>query len=174
MGIIQKDKEKKIEMKEKEIILQKEEEKKIEPIHINKELMNEFDPDNIEIMKKIQNDLKETMETMHKLALHRTVYNDIFRPVHSVCPKRTYRGNLTECDELNFSVISRNTFFGYIELKMIDPQHPELSEYNIYMTPHQLFKHSTTYFHFADMEPLQNISKSNTPKIEEKIIHHNI
>eukprot|EP01083_Nonionella_stella_P034156 93518_1 len=118
---------------------------------MNEDLLNAFDHRNAEIMKQYQNDLRETMETMQKLALRRTVATDIFRPVHLVCPKLSYRVLLSDENEVNLTVLTRNDAFDYIALKMIDTEDVELSEMTVFMTKKQLFEHCTTYFHFADM-----------------------
>eukprot|EP00486_Rosalina_sp_Unknown_P006306 CAMPEP_0201569424 /NCGR_PEP_ID=MMETSP0190_2-20130828/11077_1 /ASSEMBLY_ACC=CAM_ASM_000263 /TAXON_ID=37353 /ORGANISM="Rosalina sp." /LENGTH=1071 /DNA_ID=CAMNT_0047991705 /DNA_START=24 /DNA_END=3239 /DNA_ORIENTATION=- len=149
--------------------------------HINQALFDEFDPNNIKVMQQYQKDLKETMETMQKLALRRTVVTDIFRPVHLTCPKHSYRKTLTDDEEINMSVITRNTKYDYVEVKMIDTDNPQLSEMKVYMTPQQLFEHCTTYFHFTEMKPVQqkipingNAHHNNDNNRKKKPIIHNI
>merc|ERR1711972_999252 len=68
-------------------------------VELSEQLLHEFDPSNVETMQSIQNDLDETMQTMKKLALRRTVYNDVFRPVHLICPKYSYRLRLDDHDD---------------------------------------------------------------------------
>ena len=103
---------------------------------------------------------------------------DIFRPVHLTCPKHSYRKTLTDDDEINMSVITRNTKYDYVEVKMIDADNPQLSEMKVYMTPQQLFEHCTTYFHFTEMKPIeQDIPNnahdhaSNNNGIQKSVIH---
>ena len=147
-----------------------------ENVQFNEELFDEFDPANIDTMKSIQTDLDETMQTMKKLALRRTVYNDVFRPVHLICPKYTYRTRLDDENDVNMSVVCRNTQFDYVQVKMIDVAHPQLSEMNIFMTPRQLFEHTTTYFHFGDMKPPNpaNIPQKQQKLTKETEIVHNV
>ena len=106
------------------------------------------------------------------MALDRTVVADIFRPVHLTCPKHSYRKTLLDEQEVNMSVVERNTKFDYIEVKMIDPDDPSLSQMKVYMTSQQLFQHCTTYFHFTEMKPIkQDIPVGNIDDNKKKIIH---
>ena len=125
---------------------------------LDQELWDEFDPRNMNIMRRYQQDLEETMDAMQKLAMRHTVISDLFRPIHLCCPKHSYRKHRQMMDEreINMTVMERNDDFDYIEVKMIDTQQPELAEMRVYMTPQQMFQHCTTYFHFRYMKPTQN------------------
>merc|ERR1712244_111345 len=55
--------------------------------------------------------------------------------------------------------------------------HPSLSEMDIYMTPRQLFEHTTTYFHFGDMnghetENQNDKEQQNGDKKVNEIVHN--
>merc|ERR1719347_2022929 len=97
-----------------------------QPIPMNQALWDEFDPQNKDIMRRYQADLRETMKAMQKLALRRTVVSALFRPIHLCCPKHSYRNLLDDHAEINMTVMERNREFEYIEVKMMDALQPEL------------------------------------------------
>lgn len=115
---------------------------------MDQQLMDAFDPSNKEIMENIERDLKETSIIMKRLALRHVGHHGIFRPLHAICPKLSYRSG-TQSNELGMSVVASSAQFDYVKLKIIDIEQPELSEMNVYMTPQQLCEHTTTYFRYA-------------------------
>eukprot|EP00484_Ammonia_sp_Unknown_P028528 CAMPEP_0197034820 /NCGR_PEP_ID=MMETSP1384-20130603/12784_1 /TAXON_ID=29189 /ORGANISM="Ammonia sp." /LENGTH=1016 /DNA_ID=CAMNT_0042464779 /DNA_START=25 /DNA_END=3075 /DNA_ORIENTATION=- len=149
---------------EKQEILETKEEEATNT-HLDKQLFDDFDPrKHAHTMKQYQAELQQIMQRLQTLALHRTVVTDIFRPIHLTCPKHSYRTPLKDEQEVNMTVMQRNKQFDYVELRMIDFDDIELSNMKVYMTPQQLFQHSTTYFHFTDMQPLES-------DLDEAIVH---
>lgn len=144
---------------------------KMESSRINQQLLDEFDPLNINTIKSIQKDLNETSIIKERLAFGSPTYTDIFRPIHSICPKYSYRSRSIFQNDVNMSVVSSSVRFDYVKLKIVDILQPELSEMNIYMTPQQLLQHTTTYFRYAIMAKPAKQKSRRSSVIDDNKLH---